>query len=91
MFIVTLPSTIGIGDTVDCKINGEPSKITWRDADHLVIEPGDVREIITTDLSEDGELLSFFCATAGGDGIVIRPDADGNVIVTGSIRPFKND
>jgi hypothetical protein len=27
------------GDTIDCRINGKPKRVTWRDEHTLVIEP----------------------------------------------------
>jgi hypothetical protein len=29
MFFISLPHTIKIGDTVDCRINRKPAKVTW--------------------------------------------------------------
>jgi hypothetical protein len=36
MFALNIPSTFG--DTIDCRINGEPRRVTWRDEHTLVIE-----------------------------------------------------
>jgi hypothetical protein len=36
MFALNIPSTFG--DTIDCRINGKPKRITWRDEHTLVIE-----------------------------------------------------
>lgn len=47
MFFISLPKQFKIGDTVDCRINLRPARVTWRDADTLVIEPADPRAIIT--------------------------------------------
>jgi hypothetical protein len=33
MFMITMPLNYSIGETPDCKINGEPRKLTWRDKD----------------------------------------------------------
>jgi hypothetical protein len=37
MFALNIPSTFG--DSIDCRINGEPKRVTWRDEHTLVIEP----------------------------------------------------
>ena len=31
MLAIHMPKSFRIGDTVDCKINGEPKRVTWRD------------------------------------------------------------
>ena len=36
MFAINIPSTFG--DTIDCRINGKPKRVTWRDEHTLVIE-----------------------------------------------------
>ncbi len=36
MFALHIPSTCG--DSIDCRINGKPKRVTWRDAHTLVIE-----------------------------------------------------
>jgi hypothetical protein len=36
MFALNIPSTFG--DTIDCRINGKPKRVTWRDERTLVIE-----------------------------------------------------
>ena len=36
MFALNIPSTFG--DTIDCRINGKPKRVTWRDKHTLVIE-----------------------------------------------------
>jgi hypothetical protein len=46
MFVIHLPTTVRIGDTHDCRINQKPARVTWRDAETLVIEPGDARRIV---------------------------------------------
>ena len=35
MFALNIPSTFG--DTLDCRINGKPKRVTWRDEHTLVI------------------------------------------------------
>jgi hypothetical protein len=36
MFALNIQSTFG--DTIDCRINGKPKRVTWRDGHTLVIE-----------------------------------------------------
>ncbi len=58
-----MPLAFKIGDTQDCRINGKPERLTWRDEDTLVIEPDDARKIVS--LSRDRRLIHFVCAAAG--------------------------
>jgi hypothetical protein len=37
MFALNISATFG--DTIDCRINGKPKRVTWRDEHTLVIEP----------------------------------------------------
>ena len=37
MFALNIPSTFG--DTIDCRINGIPKRVTWHDEKTLVIKP----------------------------------------------------
>jgi hypothetical protein len=37
MFALNIRSIFG--DTIDCRINGKPKRVTWRDEHTLVIEP----------------------------------------------------
>jgi hypothetical protein len=64
MFTIYMPVTFKVGDTANVRINQEPQRLTWRDADTLVIEPGDARKIV--DRWTDGELITFVCADADG-------------------------
>jgi hypothetical protein len=63
MFMMHMPEDFKIGDSVDCRINGEPARLTWRDKDTLVIGEDDVRAILTTHI-ENG-LRCFFCGDRG--------------------------
>ena len=73
MFFISLPASVRVGDTADCKINGEPRKVTWRDTDTLVIEPSDARRIVMID--QAGDLRSFVCSDAddSSDFTIIQP------------------
>ena len=63
MFILHVPKFHKVGDTMDCHVNGDPVRVTWRDEKTLRIEPDDVRPIIRQQL--DGDLICFICADAG--------------------------
>ena len=63
MLILSMPLTFKVGDSAVCRINGQESRVTYRDKDTLVIEPGDARAILN--VVPDGELNRFFCGHAG--------------------------
>jgi hypothetical protein len=73
MFIIHLDKGVAIGDTVDGRINGKPARVTRR-AEALVIEPGDVRQILKE--IDSGKLTCSICADADGtsDLAVIAPE-----------------
>ncbi len=62
MFVMWMPATYKIGDTAEVKINDEPQKLTWRDAQTLAIEPDDARTIV--DRHIDGDLMCFTSSDA---------------------------
>jgi hypothetical protein len=66
MFIIHLPKTIKVGDTIDCRINAEPAKVTWRDKETLVIGEDDAREVEA--ITDAGDLLMFVGGNARGEG-----------------------
>ncbi len=68
MFIMTLPNTTKIGDTVDVKINGQPERLTHRDATSLVVHNlyGDDAVHCIVKTNTDGALVRFICADADG-------------------------
>ena len=66
MFVIWMPRTFKVGDTADVKINGEPKRVTYRDPDTLVIEPGDARTILGR-MEDDRDLVTFACSDAEGD------------------------
>ena len=79
MFMMSLPKETKVGATENCRINGEPAKVTWRDAKTLVIEPDDARLIIESVI--DGDLRIFFCGDAGvDDGYAIDQKPGGFII-----------
>jgi hypothetical protein len=57
-------ATFKVGDTADFRINRKPARVTWRDLNTLVIEPGDARRIVAIDRGDD--LISFACTDADG-------------------------
>jgi hypothetical protein len=59
MFVIHMPRTFKVGDTMDCRINGESQCVTWRDETTLVIEPDDARAILM--LATERDLLCFMC------------------------------
>jgi len=63
MLMISMPTTFKVGDTQDCRINGKPERLTWRDEDTAVIEPGDARKIVSVNRSRD--LIHFVCGAAG--------------------------
>src|SRR5262245_61355622 len=63
MFLISMPTTFTVGETADCQINGKPARVTWRDIETLVIEPGDARKIICTII--EGDRKRFLCTPAG--------------------------
>ena len=66
-----------MGDTYNCRINGEPARITWKDDATLVIEPDDARVILRTRI--DGNLRVFMCghADASKDNYTVEMSAVG--------------
>lgn len=80
MFYMQVPKTMKIGDTQDCRINAEPARITWRDANTLVIEPNDARPILHTRIS--GDLRIFTCGNADtGRDVTVEEFPGGGFIV----------
>jgi hypothetical protein len=63
MFMIHMPKAFKVGDTKDCRINGEPKQVTWRDEGTLVIEPDDACAIVTR--VTEGDLTCFMCGDAG--------------------------
>jgi hypothetical protein len=87
MFIISIPKHHKIGDTVDCNINGDPAKLTWRDKDTLVIEPDEAHPIITEYV--EGDLRSFTCGNAGEtkDSYGVEMIDGGGFVVSGRMKP----
>ena len=85
MFMISFPLGFKVGDTVDCRINREPARVTWRDTDHLVIEPNDARVIMAVD--KEDNLITFVCGDADTKAEDYKVDARdefaGGFIVSG--------
>jgi hypothetical protein len=62
MFIIHLPANVHIGDTASVRINREPARVTWRDAQTLVIEPNDARRINV--FLEKSDMNTLICSDA---------------------------
>ena len=52
-FFISMPPDFKIGETRDCRINKQAERLTWRDKDTLLIEPGDARKIVYMDKRRD--------------------------------------
>jgi hypothetical protein len=90
MFMMQTPKTFKIGESIDCKINGEPSRMTWKDADTLVIEPGDERAILSTRI--DGDLRVFMCSHSGvAAGRYAVEQGPGGVVVSAPFDLFEEE
>jgi hypothetical protein len=63
MFMITLPQTTKIGDTVDVKINAKPERLTYRDKDTLSYD-GNNYKIVKK--NRVGDLIRYVCADADG-------------------------
>ena len=74
MFLISVPKSFQVGDTVDCRIDATPQRLTWRDANALVIEPDDIRTIVTYVI--EGDLICFVCGdkSEGTDNYDVVPD-----------------
>jgi hypothetical protein len=85
MFHLSMPLTFSIGETAPVRINREAATLTWRDADHLVINDDDVRVILT--MEEDATLRHFCCGDAGQPAAhyTVTAGREGGVVV--STRP----
>jgi hypothetical protein len=63
MFLLAMPTSFRVGDSAECRVNGRPARVTWRDERTLVLEPGGARDILL--VGEAGDLVNFTCADAG--------------------------
>jgi hypothetical protein len=68
MFALNIPSTFW--DTIDCRINGKPRRVTWRDEHTLMIEadPYATAAVDTDKFSANWTGLETLASQLGGDG-----------------------
>jgi hypothetical protein len=69
MFVVTLPNSFKVGDTMSCQINGADNTVHWLDKATLVIgENNDHRGIFyTVPARNPHDHKTFFCEDADHD------------------------
>src|SRR5262245_48072741 len=72
MFFISMPDTLKVGESADCRINQRSTRVTWREQNTLVIGENDARRIIQTWV-EDG-LRNFCCKDANRWTAVIHYD-----------------
>ena len=63
MLMLHMPKSFKVGDTEPCRINKEPTTVTWRADDHLVLGGTDARKIVS--VAPDGDLVMFVCGDRG--------------------------
>ena len=66
MFTISLPTNYKVGDTRDCRVDGNPTTVTWRDKDTLVIGDNDARQIVDILQMPGRNLNTFICADKDG-------------------------
>jgi hypothetical protein len=88
MFMINMPKTFKVGDTWECRINGEPEQVTWRDENTLVIGLDDARTIVTRQ-SDGGDLVCFICGDAGKKAGDYGTDIVGDGFVVGERGPAR--
>jgi hypothetical protein len=65
MFSIYMPATFKVGDTADTTINGERRRLHYKDAETLVIEPGEEKHIDVMMFTNIGgtPCMMFWCST----------------------------
>jgi hypothetical protein len=81
MFALNIPSTFG--DTIDCRINGKPKRVTWRDEHTLVIETD---PYATAPIDTD----KFGANWTGLETLASQLRGDRTAIETNMVVEFKN-
>ena len=81
MFALNIPSTFG--DSIDCRINGEPKRVTWRDEHTLVIKPN---PYATAPVDTD----KFGASWAGLEALASRLRGDRSARPTSVVVELKN-
>ena len=90
MFALNIRSIFG--DTIDCRINGKPKRVTWRDEHTLVIE-ADPYATSSVDTDKFGASWAGFKALAsqlGGDCTARGISRPTNVVVEFKNRPNRS-
>jgi hypothetical protein len=87
MFALNIPSTFG--DTIDCRINGEPKRVTWRDEHTLVIEadPYATAPVDTNKFGANWTGLEALASQLRGDRTARRISRRTNVVIEFKNRP----
>jgi len=91
MLTTMIPRKHQIGETVDARINGATAKVTWADANTLVINDTDRRRILMTDETIDGAGAPvWFIAAGDSEAAIASGEADTVSIVTpDGVRQFR--
>ena len=90
MFALNIPSTFG--DTIDCRINGKPKRVTWRDEHTLVIEtdPYATAAVDTNKFGANWTGLETLASQLRGDCAARGISRPTNVVVEFKNRPSRS-
>ena len=90
MFALNIPSTFG--DTIDCRINGKPKRVTWRDEHTLVIEadPYATAPVDTDKFGANWTGLGRLASELRGDRTARGISRPTNVVVEFKNRPNRS-
>jgi hypothetical protein len=90
MFALNIPSTFG--DTIDCRINGKPKRVTWHDEKTLVIEanPYATAPVDTDRFGASWTGLEALAGQLRGDCTVRGVSRPTNVVVEFKNRPNRS-
>ena len=90
MFALKIPATFG--DTIDCRINGKPKRVTWREGHTLVIEadPYATAPVDTDKFGANWTGLEALACQLRGDCTVRGVSRPTNVVVEFKNRPNRN-
>ena len=90
MFALNIRSIFG--DTIDCRINGKPKRVTWRDEHTLVIEadPYVTAPVDTTKFGASWSGLEALASQLRGDCAARGISKPTNVVVEFKNRPNRS-
>ena len=90
MFALNIASTFG--DTIDCRINGKPKRVTWRDEHTLAIEPDPyaAAPVDTDKFGADWMGLEALASRVRGDRTAQGISTPANVVVAFKNRSNRN-